>query len=146
MKKPGRAKRTGGGKPPYFGLTPWESDYKSSRVVVLPVPFGGTVTFGRGTEKGPEAIRLASQQVELFDEETRRQPYLAGIHSAPPVPCPARLRPEEMVRRVEARVGKYLEDGKFVVTLGGEHSISSGATSNSRTASPTRSGRSCRPP
>ena len=123
IKKPGRAKPAGRGTAPYFGLTPGESDYKSSRVVVLPVPFGGTVTFGRGTEKGPEAIRVASQQVELFDEEPLRQPYLAGIHSAPPVPCPERLAPEEMVRRVEARVGKYLEDGKFVVTLGGEHSI-----------------------
>ena len=101
--KPGRAKR-GPGRLPYFGLTPAESGYAASRVVVLPVPFGGTVTFGKGTEKGPEAIRVASQQVELFDEETRREPYLGGIHSASPVSCPPRLRPEEMVRRVEARV------------------------------------------
>ncbi len=112
---------------PYFGLTPEESAYATSRVVVLPVPFGGTVTFGRGTEKGPEAVRVASQQVELFDEETRREPYRAGIHSAPPVPCRG-VRPEVMVRRVEERVERYLADGKMVVTLGGEHSISSGAT------------------
>lgn len=126
--RPGRAKTARRATLPYFGLAPEESGYDTSRVVVLPVPFGGTVTFGRGTEKGPEAIRVASQQVELFDEETRRQPYHAGIHSAPPVPCGPRLRPEEMVRRVEARVTRYLEDDKFVVTLGGEHSISSGAT------------------
>src|SRR5437867_10274551 len=69
----------------YFGLTPAESGYHSSRVVILPVPYGGTVTYGGGTEKGPEAIRIASQQVELFDEETRREPYRAGIHSAPAV-------------------------------------------------------------
>lgn len=117
-----------GRKPPYFDLAAGESAYATSRVVILPVPFGGTVTYGRGTEKGPEAIRVASQQVELFDEETRREPYRVGIHSAPPVPCPPRLGPEEMVRRVAARVEKYLDDGKFVVTLGGEHSISPGAT------------------
>ncbi|HZI93410.1 MAG TPA: agmatinase [Patescibacteria group bacterium] len=122
--KPGRAGR----KPdPYFGLTPLESAYATSRVVILPVPFGGTVTYGRGAEKGPEALRVASQQVELFDEETRREPYRVGIHTAPAVPC-ARISPEQMVRRVEARVEKYLDDGKFVVTLGGEHSVSPGTT------------------
>ncbi len=113
--------------PSYYGLTPEESAYETSRVVILPVPFGGTVTYGRGTERGPEAIREASQQVELFDEETRREPFRLGIHSAPPLPC-ARLRPEAMVARVAARVERYLADGKFVVTLGGEHSISAGAT------------------
>ncbi len=112
---------------PYFGLTARESAYATSRVVVLPVPYGGTVTYGRGTERGPQAIRAASQQVELFDEETRREPYKVGIHSAQPLAC-ARLRPERMVRVVERRVERYLKDGKFVVTLGGEHSISPGAT------------------
>ena len=122
-----KKRRAPRGKAPYFGLTPEESAYDTSRVVVLPVPFGGTVTFGRGTEKGPEAIRFASQQVELFDEETRREPFRVGIHSAPPVPCRG-LKPEAMVRRVEERVERYLADGKMVVTLGGEHSISPGAT------------------
>jgi agmatinase len=112
---------------PYFGLTARQSAYATSRVVVLPVPYGGTVTYGRGTERGPQAIRAASQQVELFDEETRREPYKVGIHSAQPVAC-ARLRPERMVRVVERRVEQYLKDGKLVVTLGGEHSISPGAT------------------
>lgn len=112
---------------PYFGLTAGESAYGASRVVVLPVPYGGTVTYGRGTERGPEAIRTASQQVELFDEETRREPFRHGIHSAPPVSC-AGLTAGRVVRRVEERIERYLADGKFVVTLGGEHSISPGAT------------------
>jgi len=109
----------------FFGLLPGESSYASSRVVILPVPYGGTVTYGRGTEKGPEAIRLASQQVELFDEETRREPYRQGIHSAPAVIHRGR-NPAPMVESCYRRVRKYLADGKFVVTLGGEHSISPG--------------------
>lgn len=113
---------------PYFGLDPAAADYAASRVVILPVPFGGTVTYGRGTEKGPEAIRVASQQVELFDEETRREPYRVGIHTAAPVPCPPRITPEQVVARVEERVEALLTAGKFVVTVGGEHSISPGAT------------------
>src|SRR5262245_10935827 len=114
-------------RPVYFGLTPAESCYESSAIVILPVPFGGTVTYGRGTEKGPEAIRVASQQVELFDEDTRAEPYKRGIHSAAAVPCAA-AGAETVVRRVETRVERFLADGKFVVTLGGEHSISPGAT------------------
>jgi len=110
----------------YFGLTPAESVYGTSRVVILPVPFGGTVTYGGGTEKGPEAIRVASQQVELFDEETRREPYRVGIHTASLVVIRGK-DPEPMVEEVERRVSRYLRDGKFVVTLGGEHSISPGA-------------------
>jgi N1-aminopropylagmatine ureohydrolase len=109
----------------YFGLTPEESAYLTSRIVILPVPFGGTVTYGRGTENGPEAIRVASQQVELFDEETRREPYRLGIHSAPRVAFRG-TDPAPMVAEVERRVRKLLADGKFVVTLGGEHSISPG--------------------
>lgn len=112
---------------PYYGLSEDESGYDRSHVVILPVPYGGTVTYGQGTEKGPQAVRVASQQVELFDEETRREPYRVGIHSAPPVDCDG-IESDEMIRRVEARVEQYLDDGKFVVTLGGEHSISSGVT------------------
>jgi len=123
---PTARKRTPGRRP-YFGLKAAESAYDASRIVVLPVPYAGTVTYGPGTDRGPEAIRVASQQVELFDEETRREPWRLGIHSAPPVPC-GRLRPDRMVARVAERVGRYLDDGKFVVTLGGEHSISEGAT------------------
>ncbi len=124
MPGPKKAKRS---PTPYFGLSAEQSGYERSKIVILPVPYDGTVTYGRGARGGPEAIRVASQQVELFDEETRREPYRAGIHSAPPVPC-ARMKPAAVVRKVAERVDRYLKDGKFVVTLGGEHSISPGAT------------------
>lgn len=115
-----------GAAEPFFDLAPEESSYESSRVVILPVPFGGTVTYGGGTERGPEAIRAASRQVELFDEETRREPYKAGLHAAPPLVYRGE-DPEPLLEEVARRVQQYLQDGKFVVTVGGEHSISSGA-------------------
>ena len=111
----------------FGGLSEAESAYETSRVVILPVPFDGTVTYGKGTSRGPEAILEASMQVELFDEETRRQPFKVGIHTAEPVDCTG-IDADEMVRRVESRVERYLADDKFVVTLGGEHSISPGVT------------------
>lgn len=109
----------------FYGLSPRESGYAASRVVILPVPYGGTVTYGRGAHLGPEAIRAASQQVELFDEETRREPWRHGIHGADPIPFDG-PDPAPLVERLARQVAGYLEDGKFVVTLGGEHSISPG--------------------
>lgn len=58
-----------------FGLphTPEEA-----RVVLIPVPWEATVSYGAGTAEGPAAIRRASGQVDLFDRDTGR-PYLEGI-------------------------------------------------------------------
>lgn len=52
------------------------------RVHLLPVPFEATTSYGGGTARGPEAIRAASRQVDLFDVETGK-PYEAGIWMAP---------------------------------------------------------------
>src|SRR5262249_49880639 len=48
-------------------------------VILIPVPWEATTSYGAGTALGPAAVRLASMQVDLFDVETGR-PYLAGIH------------------------------------------------------------------
>lgn len=51
---------------------------EDSRVVILPVPFEATTSYGGGTSKGPKAVLEASRQVDLFDQETGR-PYAVGI-------------------------------------------------------------------
>ncbi len=69
---PGAAAAHGSG---IFGLPFTE---KQARVVVLPVPFAATTSYGGGAEKGPRAVFEASKQVDLFDLDTGR-PYEAGI-------------------------------------------------------------------
>ncbi len=59
-----------------FGLPHSESD---AALVLVPVPFEATTSYGGGTSRGPEAILGASRQVDLFDVETGR-PYEKGIH------------------------------------------------------------------
>jgi agmatinase len=59
-----------------FGLPFGEAD---SRVVLLPVPFDATTSYRRGTANGPEAIRAASMQVDLFDRRFGRV-YERGIY------------------------------------------------------------------
>jgi agmatinase len=51
---------------------------EESQVVVVPVPFEATTSYGGGTSKGPAAVLEASRQVDLHDHETGR-PYAAGI-------------------------------------------------------------------
>jgi agmatinase len=58
-----------------FGL-PFSPD--DSKVVLIPVPFEATTSYGGGTADGPKAILEASKQVDLFDLETGK-PYEAGI-------------------------------------------------------------------
>ena len=62
-----------------FGLPHSEAE---AAVVLVPVPFEATTSYGGGAARGPEAVLSASRQVDLFDVETGR-PYLAGIHMLP---------------------------------------------------------------
>lgn len=113
------------GSPIFLGLSEEEARYESARVAVLPVPYGGTVSYGRGTEKGPAALLEASLQVELFEEQTRTEPWRRGIATLPPLEVEW-LGPEEVVEASRRRVAALLDDGKLPLVLGGEHSISEG--------------------
>jgi len=88
---------------------------------VLPVPYEGTVTFMRGTADAPAAIIDASAQIEEFDEELARDFRAAGIITLSPI-LPAET-PEEQMRRVASVARTIVRGGKFLLTLGGEHSI-----------------------
>jgi len=92
-----------------------------ARYAVLPVPYEGTVSYMRGTARAPAAILEASAQVEEFDEELARDLREVGIITLPPVE-PAET-PEEQMQRVEQAAREALRDGMFLLTLGGEHSI-----------------------
>ncbi len=110
----------------FLGIGPPFTELGKARAVLLPVPYDRTATYGKGTAKGPEALIAASCSLELYDEELGQDTYTLGIHTAPPE-SGNEDPPETMVKKVEAAVGRYLEMGKLVVTLGGEHSITTGS-------------------
>ena len=108
-----------------YGDLPREfCDFNTSRVAILPIPFDGTSTWIKGADQGPTALLEASANMELYDIETDTEPYRIGIHTL--APLPERFAPDAMVEASQARVTQLLEAGKFVVTLGGEHSVSIG--------------------
>jgi agmatinase len=110
----------------YGGLdNSYYTRYKTAEIVVLPVPYDGTSTWIKGADKGPDAILEASANMELYDIETNTEVYTRGIATLEPVTEDA--SPEALANEVERRVAAILDDGKFPVILGGEHSVSIGA-------------------
>jgi agmatinase len=109
----------------FGGIPPAYSAYESSPIVILPVPFDVTSTWIKGADKGPAAILEASANMELYDIDTDSEVYLKGIHTADAVV--EKASPEILARKVRDTVHRLLEDGKFIVTLGGEHSVTIGA-------------------
>jgi agmatinase len=103
-----------------------DSAFERARVVVLPVPYDSTVTARAGTRDGPRAIIEASADMELYDVGLGIEPYRHGIHTLPEL-APHTGSPEAMTDRIEAVVGELVDQGKFVVTLGGEHTVAVGA-------------------
>jgi agmatinase len=113
--------------PRNFAALPAEySAYDRARAVILPVPYDSTASGWVGSREGPRAIVDASEMMELYDIGIGSEPYRVGIHTLPELAFLAG-GPEAMVERIEEVVGELLDDGKFVVTLGGEHTVAVGA-------------------
>ena len=109
-----------------FGDLPREySGLADASVVIVPVAYDGTSTWGKGADKGPAAIIEASANMELYDIETDSEVYKKGIFTDEPVS--EKSSPQQMASAVKAVVGRHIANGKFVVTIGGEHSVSIGA-------------------
>jgi len=96
---------------------------------VIPAPYGGTVTYQKGAEKGPAAIIDASANMERFDDELQTETCKIGIYTNPPLEFEASAPPEKAIGKVKDAVGEVFRAGKFPVVLGGEHSLTVGALS-----------------
>jgi agmatinase len=105
----------------FMDLEPRYRDEGAAHYAVLSVPYEGTVCYKPGTAGGPEAILEASPQLEFYDEELGGEFFAAGIVTLPAVPSAD--TPEEMMARVRAAAEPLIRGGKFLLTLGGEHSI-----------------------
>ncbi len=109
-----------------FGLLPKEySALKDAKIVIVPVPYDRTSTWIKGADKGPSAIVEASANMELYDIETDSEVYKKGIFTDSPVEEDS--SPRSMVEAVRKRVENYIRQDKFVVVIGGEHSVSIGS-------------------
>lgn len=109
----------------FLALPKARSSFEAARVLVLPLPYEHTVSYGGGTAGGPAAIIAASQQVEWYDPELDAEPGLDyGIHTLPAPDLPQ--DPAAAVDAIAEAVQAAATQGKFLLGLGGEHTISIG--------------------
>lgn len=98
------------------------SVFDSARVLILPVSYEGTVSYGTGTGAGAMAIVDASRNMELYEEETDAEVYKIGIHTLEEFT--ARETPAAMMQELYDKTKELLKANKFICMLGGEHSVS----------------------
>lgn len=108
----------------YAGIPDEFAQLETAKVVLIPVPYDGTSTWGKGADKGPQAFLKASENMELYDLETGTEVYEQGIHLADAIT--ENTSPEALVNAVHKTVKEQIKRNKFVTLFGGEHSISIG--------------------
>lgn len=112
-----------GTKQNFLAIEKGISSFKNSRIVVVQAPYEHTVSYGGGTKNGPKAIITASQYVEFYDEELDRELCSeVGIATLPPIQFGKKSDAKAM-KLIQEQVEQLLAADKFVVTLGGEHTI-----------------------
>jgi len=109
----------------YAGIPDEYATLENSKIVLIPVPYDGTSTWIKGSEKGPEAFLEASENMEVYDIETDSEVYKEGVFLAEPVT--EKSSPEKMVEAVHKTASAFIKKGKFVTLFGGEHSVSIGS-------------------
>ena len=106
----------------YGGALPEPRSFDESRVVILPVPVDRTTSYGGGTRNGPHEILQASSHMELWDEELGVDVHGVGLFTLPEMELPfGELEP--LMAEIQRVAAEVLARDKFLVTIGGEHSI-----------------------
>lgn len=108
--------------PPVTRFTEEGVPLEAAKVAVLPVPYDLSLSFRPGARLGPKALVDASEELELYDEELGIHPCDAGIGVADAVPWRAGDAAASHAL-VERACAEQLERGRFVVAVGGDHSV-----------------------
>jgi agmatinase len=109
-----------------FADTPVRISFKEAKVAVYGVPLDATTSFGKGTARGPEAIRLTSaRQIETFVLDEKADIYeLSKIFDLGDVKMPKARVLAFLDKTIPAIVKELRKQGKIPVMLGGEHTLS----------------------
>jgi agmatinase len=99
------------------------AEFCDADVCMVPLPFEGTVSYGSGTAAGPASIIAASTQVELWDDELNFDLESLRYFTTPAIQPEANEAADAYLNRVEADVRELSGNGRLVIGIGGEHSV-----------------------
>ena len=106
----------------FGGALPTRRSFDDATVIILPCPVDRTTSYVSGTRNGPHEILQASSHMELWDEEMNVDVHGVGIFTLPEMELPfGEMAP--LVDEIERVAYEIIGRDKFLVTLGGEHSI-----------------------
>jgi agmatinase len=108
----------------FGGIDSEYTDLDDAAILLQPIPYDGTSTWGKGADKGFDVFIEASENMELYDIETDSEVYKKGIHILPPIL--EQENPEAVYKAVYEQTKELLKEEKFLSFFGGEHSISIG--------------------
>lgn len=109
----------------FANLSAEHANLDNSAAAIIPVAYDGTSTWIKGADEGPQAILEASVSLELYDIETDTEIYRRGIFTDDPID--GDMTTEEMIAAVNDLAHYHIEEGRFPIVIGGEHSVSIGA-------------------
>lgn len=108
----------------FLALEQKYSSFETSSIAIVSAPYEKTVSYGGGTVEGPKGILSASAYVEFYDDEFKSELcFEKGICTIEPIKF-GKKDGKQALDLIEKQVTELLDAGKFVVTLGGEHTIS----------------------
>jgi agmatinase len=108
-------------------------DVDAAAVVIAGIPYDGGTSYRVGARAGPQEIRAASQSIETYSPRLRRDLEDVAYADAGDLELSG-LDAETVMGRIGDAIRAHVTGGRFVVSLGGDHSISIGTTSGSRAA------------
>jgi len=98
-------------------------DPSTARVTIIPAPLEYSVSYMKGTARGPQAILDASSQMELYDEELDWCPIEVGVYTQPALDYSGMDHAAALKATGDA-AREVLQHGQLPFTIGGEHSLS----------------------
>ncbi|OGU12823.1 MAG: agmatinase [Ignavibacteria bacterium GWB2_35_12] len=108
----------------YLAIEEKYSNLNDSAIAVVSAPYEHSTSYGKGASLGPKAILKASAFVEFYDDEFERELcFDLGIATIKHIKFKKKYD-KEALELIKQQVDEFIRMGKFVVTLGGEHTIS----------------------
>jgi agmatinase len=108
----------------FGGIESSYAQFDTSEILLQPIPYDGTSTWGKGADTGFPAFLEATENMELYDIETDSEVYRRGIHILPEIK--EKSSPESVYHAVRSTTEKLLSMKKYLTFFGGEHSVSIG--------------------